>query len=116
MTIVAWQKLYNITNSCLFFGIANSGENGTRGFSMHTPWSDNVVYFDTGGAWPKYRINAPIDTLPDYKTFGMTSDWWTNWHHFVFQKNRSTKEVWIDGVLFLTGYNSDPLLTDFTKA
>ena len=42
--------------------------------------------------------------------------WWTNWHHLVAQKKLSTKEIWIDGKLFLTGNSSNPLPTDFTEA
>ena len=38
--------------------------------------------------------------------------WWNSWHHFVFLKNGSDKQVWIDGVLFLEGQSTGPLPTD----
>ena len=115
MAIVSWQKLYQIADSALFWGISPSTGSGNRGFSAHTPWSNNTLYFDTAGCCDAalQRINASITTFPDYS--GDVS-WWTNWHHLVFQKKLSTKEIWIDGKLFLTGDNTNPLPTDFTIA
>jgi hypothetical protein len=35
-----------------------------------------------------------------------------SWHHFVAQKNGSTKEIWMDGVLAVSGTNDRPLASD----
>ncbi len=111
----AWQKLYQVADSALLWAISPSSSAGQRGFSTHTPWSNNILYFDTAGccAGDTQRINANIDTFSGY-----TGDvgFWTNWHHIVFQKKLSTKQIWIDGELFLEGENTAPLPTDFTEA
>jgi hypothetical protein len=58
------------------------------------------------------RISAPISTFPDF-TGG---SWWTDhWHHWVFLKNGGTKQIWIDGKLFLEGLAATPLPTDFAR-
>jgi hypothetical protein len=115
MAVAAWQKLYQVTDSSLFWGISPTTGNGNRGFQVHTPWSNNNLYFDTAGCCDAilHRINAPITDFPAYT--GNVS-WWQDWHHLVVQKKASTKEIWIDGALFLTGENSNPLPTDFTEA
>ncbi len=115
MSIVSWQKLYSVADSAIFWGISPSSNGSSRGFSAHTPWSNNNLYFDTAGCCDTttQRISGPIDDFPTY-----TGDpsWWQDWHHLVFQKNGSTKQIWIDGILFLEGDNSNPLPTDFTEA
>jgi hypothetical protein len=115
MAVVSWQKLHLVASASLFWGYSPSAGGGNRGFAAFAPWGDNVLYFDTAGCCDAttQRINANIDTFPDYPG---VSTWWTNWHHLVFQKKLSTKEIWIDGKLFLTGDSSDPLPTDFTEA
>jgi hypothetical protein len=113
MSVVGWQKLQSLVNSAFFFGVAPSVNGGARGFGAF-PWSNANIYFDTAGCCDAatQRISAGIDTFPDY-----TGDagFWTNWHHFVYQKKGSTKEVWIDGKLFFTGDSTAPLPTDFTE-
>lgn len=115
MAIAAWQKLYAIADSAMFWGVSPSSGGGQRGFSVHTPWSNNTIYFDTSGCCgaDTQRINAGIDTFGDY-----TGDqtWWQSWHHLIFQKKGSTKEIWIDGKLFLSGENTAVLPSDFTEA
>jgi hypothetical protein len=115
LAVVSWQKLHFVASSALFWGVSPSTGSGNRGFFAATPWGDNVLYFDTAGCCDTatQRINANIDTFPDYSG---SSTWWTNWHHLVVQKKLSTKEIWIDGKLFLTGDSSSPLPTDFTEA
>ena len=85
----------------------------SRGFQAHVPWSDNTVYFDTAGCCDgvTQRISASLTTFPGYT--GAT--WWDDWHHWVFFKNGSDKQVWIDGQLFLQGSSTAPLPTDMTS-
>lgn len=115
MAIVAWQKLYAVANSAMFWGVSPSSSGSQRGFSVHTPWSNNNLYFDTAGCCDgaTQRINAGIDIFPGYSG---AQDWWQSWHHLVFQKKGSLKQIWIDGELFLEGDNTNPLPTDFTEA
>lgn len=115
MSVVAWQKLHQVADSALFWGVSPSSSGSSRGFSVHTPWSNNTLYFDTAGCCDggTQRINASIADFGDYSG---DPGWWTNWHHLVFQKKGATKEIWIDGKLFLSGENTNPLPTDFTEA
>lgn len=116
-SFVAWQKLYQIADSSLFFAVSPSSSGGQRGIGNNAPWSNNNLYFDTAGCCDAgtQRISAAMstDTFPDYSG---TVDWWYSWHHMVFQKKLSTKEIWIDGKLFLTGESTGSLPTDFTTA
>src|SRR5437879_3907698 len=104
MTFSFWLKRYDIDNSSVFWAHATSV---SRGFQAHAPWSNDRIYFDTSGTG---RIDDNISNFPGY-----TGDdgWWTNWHHFVFFKNVSDAQVWIDGQLFLFGTITLPLPTDF---
>lgn len=112
MAISCWQKLYAIADSGLFWANSPSSSGTQRGFSCHTPWSNNTIYFDTAGCCDTstQRINQGIDQFPGYSG---DQSWWTNWHHFVFQKKGSTKEIWIDGQQFMTGESTSALPTDF---
>jgi len=114
LAVAGWQKLHQIADSAFFWATSPTTGGGNRAMGTHAPWSNNNLYFDTAGCCSgDQRISAAIDTLPTY-----TGDvsWWQDWHHFVFQKNGATKEIWIDGVLFLTGENTLPLPTDITTA
>jgi hypothetical protein len=113
MTFSLWVKKYDIANGSAFW--ADSPTAG-RAFQAHTPWSDDVVYFDTDGCCDgsSQRINANINTLPAYTAVG-NDGYWTNWHHFVFLKNAADKQIWIDGTQFLDGSSSNPLPTDINK-
>ncbi len=114
LAVAGWQKLHSVRDSAFVWGVSPSSNGGTRGWGTHTPWSNNVLYFDTAGCCDAatQRVNAGIDTFAGY-----TGDvaWWNDWHHFVFQKKGSLKEIWIDGQLFLQGDNTNPLPTDFSQ-
>lgn len=116
LTVAFWMKRYDIVNSSVFWV---SSPSQARAFSAHAPWSDNNVYFDTGGTaaaccdGAANRISAPIDIMPGF--VGDTSDisWWTNnWHFFVFSKKADVKQVYIDGTLFLEGNSTAVLSTN----
>ncbi|MCC6232736.1 MAG: laminin G domain-containing protein [Verrucomicrobiales bacterium] len=115
LSFAAWQKLHLLADSALVWAVSPSSSGGQRGFSTHAPWSNNTLYFDTAGccAGDTQRINAGADTFSGY-----TGDvgFWTNWHHLVFQKKGSIKQIWIDGEVFLEGENTGALPTDFTEA
>ena len=102
VTLAFWQKLTEVSNMTTFKARSPSSSGNERGLSVHTPWSNNNIYFDTAGCCGGgQRINkaSPID--------------FTEWHHFVFVKNGDAKEIWVDGVLFHSGTNVDPLPKDF---
>ncbi|HVY70862.1 MAG TPA: PA14 domain-containing protein, partial [Verrucomicrobiae bacterium] len=112
MSFSIWINHFDVSNSSAFW--ANSASAG-RGFQGHTPWGDDTIYFDTmgccdGGA---QRISANINTFDPYNAVG-NDTWWKQWHHFVFTKKADQKNVYIDGLLFLNGSSTNPLLSDFT--
>lgn len=117
MSFSFWLKRYDINASSAFWAVSPSSNNGQRGWQAHTPWNNDNIYFDTAGCCDAgtQRINAHINTLPDYLTVGDDTWWTTKWHHFVFSKKADVKQIWIDGVLFLEGSNTAPLPTDFTS-
>lgn len=113
LSIAGWQKLWSVRDSAFVWGVSPISNGGTRGWGTHTPWSNNNLYFDTAGCCSGgQRTSGPITDFPGYSG---NINWWNDWHHFVFQKKGSVKEIWIDGELFITGDNIDPLPTDFTQ-
>lgn len=117
IALVGWQKLYQIADSALFWVVSPSSTGGQRGIGTHVPWSNNNLYFDTAGccdgATQRTTAAMSTDNFPDYSG---AVDWWYSWHHLVFQKKASTKEIWIDGKVFIIGDNSGVLPTDLTTA
>jgi len=112
LSVSVWAQLDAISAASVFWFWSPSSPSTERGFQAHLPWSDDTIYFDTAGCCDAgvTRISAKINTFPGY-----TGDdtWWNSWHHFVFLKNGSSKQVWVDGVLFLDGTGSAPLPADF---
>ncbi|HUF60921.1 MAG TPA: LamG-like jellyroll fold domain-containing protein [Verrucomicrobiales bacterium] len=102
LTVSFWQRLHAVADTSAFWATSTAT---VRGAQVHTPWSDNTVYFDTAGCCVvgPQRINASRQV--DY----------TEWHHFAFVKNGPLKQVWLDGTLLVEGTNSDPLPTEFTQ-
>ncbi len=113
LTFAIWQKLTAVRDASSFWANSPISNSGGRGWQAHVPWSDGSIYFDTAGCCnaDAQRINLNITEFPGY-----TGDatWWQSWHHFAFVKNSVTKQIFIDGVLFLEGVG-DPLPTDFTN-
>ena len=106
VTVVFWQKLASVTAQTTFKARSPSSSGAERGFSVHTTWSDNTVYYDTAGCCDgTTRISQNVGDL----------DLTDGWHHFAFTKNGATKTVYIDGVEFLTGENDGVLPDDFTE-
>ena len=113
LTFSLWIKKYDNANSSAFWADSPSSPSAMRGFQAHTPWSDGNVYFDSAGCCndQETRISAPGVNIPGY-----TDDtWWNGWHHWVFIKNGGTKQIWVDGQLFLEGGGFTPLPIDFAR-
>ena len=114
MTVGFWAKKYDTADGSAFWFNSPSSSGTSRGFQAHVPWSNNNIYFDTAGCCTAdtQRMNAGIDTFLDY-----TGDatWWQKWHYYVFSKKGQTKQIWIDGTLFLEGSGADPLPNDFSN-
>jgi len=115
LTVSLWVQHYAVSASSGFYfyspSSTSSGNTSARGFQAHLPWSNDNIYFDTAGCCDTslQRINAAISTYAGYSD----DSFWLAWHHFVFIKNGSDKQIWIDGNLFLEGQSSNPLPTDF---
>jgi hypothetical protein len=111
LSIAFWQKRLDIADSSAF--TMNSPGSGLhRGFHAHAPWSDRHIYFDTAGCCDSatQRIEAGIDTFSGYSG---ESSWWTNAYHlFVFTKKGASKNIWVDGKLFLSGESTAKLPVD----
>ena len=111
LTVAFWQKRLDISDSSAFT-MNSPGSPNNRGFHSHTPWSNQNIYFDTVGCCDgaTQRISADIQTFPGYSG---DSSWWTNAYHlFVFTKKGASKNIWIDGQLFLSGENTAKLPVD----
>jgi hypothetical protein len=109
ISISFWQSLHNVANSSAFWGGSPSSTGSERGIQAHTPWGDGNIYFDTAGCCDAgtQRISGNVVAFePDFAT---------GWHHLVFIKNGSAKQVWVNGQLFLEGNNTLPLPVDFDR-
>lgn len=79
------------------------GANNERVFSIHLPWSNGTIYFDSGNSGTSFdRINKAAQTT-DYKE---------TWVHWAFTKNASTGEMKIfrNGTLWHSGTGKTQLL------
>ncbi len=111
LSVSMWIRKYDIAASSAFwFASPSQG----RVYQAHTPWSDNNIYFDTGGCCDgvNQRISANIDTFPGFTGDTTDTSWWQNWRLYTFSKKADVKQIYIDGVLFLEGSSLNPLSTD----
>lgn len=118
ITVSFWEKWTTpIANIFAFYGISPTSADNFRGISAHSPWSDGTVYWDTGGSVAGFRISANISTIAtNVAGYTDANGFFTNqWRHFAFVKNGGTKQIWIDGILFLEAANTAVLATDFTQ-
>src|SRR5262245_35081746 len=113
MTFALWVKLHDIADSSAFWANATSAPSSMRGFQAHIPWSNGHIYFDTAGCCNAGETRID-DDIANFTGYSGDPGWWTNWHHFAFIKNGATKQVYIDGQIFLDGTGTIPLPTDFT--
>jgi hypothetical protein len=111
LTVAFWQKKLDVADSSAFT-MNSPGSGNHRGFHAHAPWSNQHIYFDTVGCCDgaTQRIEAGIDTFSGYSG---DSSWWTNAYHlFVFTKKGASKNIWVDGKLFLSGESTAKLPVD----
>ncbi len=105
VTISFWQKLITTGNSSSFWVNSPSSAEAVRGIQAHSPWGDNNIYFDTGGATAgPTRISGPVPG-------GVNLYEWT---HFAFVKSGDRKQVWVNGALAVEG-GGDALKADITS-
>jgi hypothetical protein len=89
--------------SFLFFAGSNADTSGTRVLGTHLPWTDSVIYWDTGGCCDsRYRANVGEPN---------PLNWRGRWNHYVFQKIGDRKEIWQNGSLLHSDTNTEPLPT-----
>lgn len=110
IAISFWQNLYAVTDSTAFKGVSPSSSGTSRGASGHATWSNNRFYWDTAGC-----CDGGTQRIDEDKNINGEVDLVGTWHHIVFQKNGSTKEIWLDGQLLKTGINTAPLPLDFVS-
>ena len=117
MSVAFWAKKYDIADTSAFV-LRSPSSGNQRAFHAHVPWSNGHIYFDTGDPagccdGTRNRIEADIATFPDYTGAAGDITWWTTkWHLFAFTKKADSKQIWIDGKLFLEGNNTGVLATD----
>lgn len=104
LTISFWQKLDSIKSSNSFYATSPTGSSNNRGIQAHSPWTDQSIYFDMGGAGSGQRSTAN----------GSSVDW-TSWLHITLVKDGSTAEIWVNGTKLQTSTAMNPLLTDMTR-
>ena len=90
-------------NNSVFYGTQNADGSGNRVLNVHLPWSDGNIYWDTGtGATADTRINRSEPNAANYKD---------RWNHYLFLKDGPRREIWQNGVLWMSGDNGAPLNT-----
>jgi len=104
-----WQYLEAVSDSSGFWASAPSSTGGQRGAQGHSTWSNNRFYWDTAGCCdPPQRLDQDKDATGFVDLVG-------SWNHIVFQKNGTTKEIWLNGTLLATSGGAAPLPGDFTE-
>ncbi|WP_345683373.1 LamG-like jellyroll fold domain-containing protein [Novipirellula caenicola] len=101
LTVAFWQKLDSVVQSVPFIGKSPSSTYST-GLSVHAPWTDNRIYFDT-------RSGPGNQRLEFQSPMSLTGAW----HHFAFVQQGGSKSVWIDGKRVGSGSGAPTLPTDF---
>lgn len=120
VTVAFWVKKYDIADSSAFnFRSTTTDPDSQRAFHAHVPWSDNTIYFDTAGCCDAdtQRISANTTTFSGWvgNTDPLELGFWTNsWHHMAFSKKGGNKQIYIDGIQFLTGEGANPVPSDLS--
>ncbi|MEM7383360.1 MAG: LamG-like jellyroll fold domain-containing protein, partial [Verrucomicrobiota bacterium] len=107
VTVAFWQKLNAVTNQTTFKAQSPSSSGSERGWSVHTPWSNGTIFYDTAGCCDAntMRISGGPPEGTDF----------LEWNHFVFVKNGGEKSVYVNGVrLDWSAGGANPLPSDLT--
>ncbi len=82
----------------VFWASPQADGGGNRSLNAHVPWSDSVVYWDTGCCDPSIdRVSVGV---PD------PANWRGRWDHYAFVKRGGKKQIWLGGKLLLEGNNT----------
>jgi len=101
-----WGGANQPANTSVFWFQEKADGSGTRAAQAHLPWSDGVIYWDTGQGGDCCSAAGRISKAePD------TTRWKGRWNHYVFLKRGGVKEIWQNGSLFHRGDGSYPLAT-----
>ena len=104
MSVSMWIR-QNVRSATPFSLVAPS-VTFARGFQVHAPWNDQVIYFDTAGCC------GALDTRLAIPTNGVT---WADWHHMAFVKNGNAKTIYLDGAVVGSGTNTGSIALAFTE-
>ncbi len=85
----------------VFWASPQADGGGNRSLNAHVPWSDQVVYWDTGCCDP--AIDRVSVGVPD------PANWRGRWDHYAFVKRGGKKQVWLGGKLLFEGNNTGRL-------
>lgn len=85
----------------VFWAGSQADGGGTRSLNVHLPWSDSVIYWDTGCCDPGlHRISVGV---PD------ATRWRGRWNHYAFLKEGDSKRIFWDGAPIAEGKNTENL-------
>lgn len=85
----------------IFWGGSGLNGGGARSAQAHLPWSDQVIYWDTGGT--DSTLHRTFVSEPD------STKWKGRWNHYVFLKDGPRKEIWQNGTLLHRGTSTAAL-------
>lgn len=104
LSVSFWIRQNAIRNATPLSFVSPAASGG-RGFQAHVPWSNNTIYFDTGGCCTN-DVN---------RVFAGFSTDWTQWRHVALIKNGDSKLVYIDGGLLVSGISTAPINSAITE-
>ena len=85
----------------VFWAGSQTDGGGNRSLNVHLPWSDSVIYWDTGCCDPGlHRISVGV---PD------ATRWKGRWNHYAFLKQGDSKRIFWNGTLLAEGKNTENL-------
>ena len=85
----------------VFWGGSQPDGGGTRSLNAHLPWSDSVIYWDTGCCDPGlHRISVGVPAA---------ARWKGRWNHYAFLKQGDSKRIFWNGTMLAEGKNTENL-------
>lgn len=83
--------------------------NSASGLGIGTTAGDSMNFFTANCCDAASNLSGDISALPGYSG---SRSWWTNWHHLVFTRKLSHKQIWVDGALLKEGETGMALGSD----